>query len=187
MTTTTNVTAEELLQWPDNGMRQELVRGKVIEMAPAGGEHGELAHEFGRRLGNFVIPNRLGKAYAAETGFILERNPDTVRAPDAAFARREVVAQFGRVRGYLPFTPDLVAEVISPNDTLAEVADKVKEWLGAGCRMVVVIDPRRYTVTVYRPNVEALVLTTADTLSGAEVVEGWELPVAELFAVLDED
>ncbi len=182
MTTATTITAEELLQLPDNGMRRELVRGEVREMAPAGNVHGRIAMKAGWRLAQHVESYNLGVVYAAETGFILARNPDTVRAPDAAFVRQEVVEAMHGVRGFLPCPPDLAIEVISPGDSYTEVHEKVMEWLEAGCRMVVTIDPRRRTVTVYRSRHDIEILTEEDTLSGGEVVVGWELALAELFA-----
>ena len=182
MTTATTITAEELLQLPDNGMRRELVRGEVREMAPAGDEHGELAMTIGSDLSQHVKTNRLGRVYAAETGYIISRNPDTVRAPDAAFVRQEVIDATGRLRGFRSGAPDLAIEVISPGDSYTEVQEKVVEWLEAGCRMVVTVDPRRRIVTVYRSRHDIEILTEEDTLSGGEVVEGWELPLAELFA-----
>ncbi len=182
MTTSTAITAEELLHLPDNGMRRELVRGEVREMAPAGDEHGELAMTIGSELRQHVKTNRLGRVYAAETGFIISRNPDTVRAPDAAFVRQEVIDATGRLRGFRSGAPDLAIEVISPGDSYTEVQEKVVEWLEAGCRMVVTIDPRRCIVTVYRSRHDIEILTEEDTLSGGDVVEGWALPLSDLFA-----
>ncbi len=182
MTTATTITAEELLQLPDNGKRRELVRGEVREMAPAGDEHGELAMTIGSELSQHVKAKGLGRVYAAETGFIIARNPDTVRAPVAAFVRQEVIDATGRLRGFRSGAPDLAIEVISPGDSYTEVKEKVLEWLEAGCRMVVTIDPRRRIVTVYRSRHDIEILTEEDTLSGGEVVEGWELPLSVLFA-----
>ena len=182
MTTATTITAEELLRLPDNGMRRELVRGEVREMAFAGAEHGEYAMHVGSRLTEYVYNNGLGTTYAAGTGFILARNPDTVRAPDAAFVRREVLEQLESGWGYLTCPPDLAVEVVESEDSYTEVQEKVMEWLYAGCRMVVTIDPRRRIVTVYRSKTDITILTEDDTLSGGDVVEGWEVPVAELFA-----
>ena len=182
MTTTTLITAEQLLEMPDNNMRRELVRGEIREMAPAGDEHGEIAMTVGYFLSHHVRARRLGRTYTAETGFIIARDPDTVRAPDAAFVRQEVIDATGRLRGFRPGAPDLAIEVISPGDSYTEVKGKVMEWLEAGCRMVVTIDPRQRTVTVYRSRNDITILTEEDTLLGGDVVEGWEVPVADLFA-----
>lgn len=176
------VTAEELLRKPDDGFRYELVEGELRKMVPAGSEHGYIAMRFGLRLGRHVEANDLGRIYAAETGFLTSRNPDTVRAPDAAFVSRERVERVGRVEGYWPGAPDLAVEVISPNDTHTEVTEKALAWLAAGSRMVLVVDPSQRTVTVYRSLEDIRILTEGDVIEGADVVPGWELPIAELFA-----
>jgi len=118
------VTAEELFRKPDDGFRYELLRGELRKVVPAGEEHGYLAMEIGRLLGNHIKANRLGRVYAAETGFKISSDPDTVRAPDAAFVSRERLEEIGPVRGYRPGAPDLAVEVVSPNDTHAEVTGK---------------------------------------------------------------
>ena len=153
-------------------------------MVPAGGEHGYLALQIAAELRNYVKANKLGRVYTAETGFKISSDPDTVRTPDAAFVRRERVEKAGLVRGYWPGAPDLVVEVVSPNDTHSEVIGKALAWLEAGTRMVIVVDPERHTVTVYRSRDEIRVLTAdaGDTLDGADVVPGWKLSIAELFA-----
>ncbi len=181
---TRQFTAEELLRMPDDGSRYELVEGKLRKMAPAGSEHGYLALEIAAELRNHVKSNGLGRVYTAETGFKLSSDPDTVRAPDAAFVSRGRVEGAGRVKGYWPGAPDLAVEVVSPNDTHSEVIGKALAWLQAGSGMVLVVDPEKHTVTVYRSRDEIRVLTAdaGDTIDGADVVPGWKLPVAELFS-----
>jgi Uma2 family endonuclease len=176
------ITAEQLLQMPDDGFRYELVRGELIKMTPGGGEHGYLVLEVGAELRNHVKANRLGRAFGAETGFRLASDPDTVRAADAAFVRRERAEEVGRVTTYWPGAPDLAVEVISPGDTYSEVEEKVLEWLDAGTRMVIVLDPRKRTATVYRSRNDIRVLTEDNVLDGADVVPGWRLRVGEIFA-----
>ncbi len=181
---TRHTTAEELLRTPDDGFRYELVGGELRKMAPAGNKHGYLALRIASRLERHVEENGLGKAYAAETGFKLSSNPDTVRAPDAAFVSRARLDETGEVEGYWPGAPDLAVEVISPSDTHTEVVEKALAWLEAGCRMVLAVDPSRRTVTVYRALDDIRILTgeAGEILDGADVVPGWSLPVAELFA-----
>ena len=176
------ITAEELLRMPDDGLRYELVRGELREIPPAGSEHGYLALRIASRLEQHVDANGLGRTYIAETGFKLASDPDTVRAPDAAFVNRERVEKVGRVAGYWPGAPDLAVEVVSPGDTHAQVVEKALAWLEAGCRMVLVADPEQQTVTVYRSLDDIRILTGGDTIDGAEVVPGWKLPLAEIFA-----
>ncbi len=183
MSTTTLVTAEQLLYMPDNGFRYELIAGEVRKMSPAGWKHGLIAAQLGILLGSHVRKNKLGAVFASEPGFLLASDPDTVRAPDVAFIRRERLAAEKPSEAFWPGPPDLAVEVVSPGDTVNEVDDKVKAWLDAGTRMVWVINPKWRSVTVYRSAVRVTVLTENDEISGEEVVEGFRCVVGELFAV----
>ncbi len=182
ITQTPTVTAEELLRMPDDGFRYELVRGELRKMAPAGHTHGNVAMRIGWRLAQHVEVHDLGVVYAAETGFLLAVDPDVVRAPDVAFVRKERVALAADAKGYFPAAPDLAVEVISPGDTYTEVEEKVITWLEAGARMVLAVDARKRTVTRYRGLGDITILTEADVIDGEDVVPGWTLPVADLFA-----
>ena len=175
------MTADEMLRLPDDGFRYELVKGELRKMPPAGHEHGSVAMNASISLGRHIKENRLGKIFAAETGFILAQHPDTVRAPDAAFIRKERLGEGQGVKGYWPGPPDLAIEVVSPDDTYAEVQEKALTWLEAGSLMVLVINPRKRPVTVYRSLSDIVILTENDTLDGGEVVPGWTLPVREIF------
>ena len=175
------LTADDLAKQPDNGTRYALVKGVLQKMPPAGFEHGICAAEIGSRLNLHVRTHQLGYVCGAETGFKIAQNPDTVRAPDAAFVRQASIERQGIVKGYWEGAPDLAIEVISPGDTYAEVSEKVEEWLTAGCRMVWVINPRTETVEVYRPNVDFTILHRTDTLDGGDVVEGFQCRVQDIF------
>jgi Uma2 family endonuclease len=182
-TTTQLVTAEELLSLPDDGFRYELVEGELRRMSPAGHNHGRIAMRLAVPLGKFVAENKLGEVYAAETGFKLKSNPDTVRAPDVSFIRRERVEEIGETEGFWLGAPDLAVEVNSPGDRIGEVEEKVQEWLSAGARSVWVVSPKLRVVTGYRSLTDISTLTEKDTLDGGEVVPGFQFPVAELFAL----
>ena len=175
------MTADELLRLPDDGLRHELVRGELRTMAPSGGEHGSIASTFHLSLGPYVRLHNLGRTYIADTGYRLTSDPDTVRAPDVAFVRRERVEAAGPLRGYWAGAPDLAVEVISPNDLYTEVDEKVAEYLEHGARLVFVVNPRRRTVARHRPGEPVLILTEDDVLDGEDVVPGWTLPVRDLF------
>ncbi len=175
------VTADELLRVPEDGFRRELVAGEVIVMAPAGEEHGTVAAEILVRLGQYVRSKGLGRVYTAETGFRIASDPDTVLAPDAAFVRRERIEQTGVGQGYRLGAPDMVVEVVSPNDSFGAVEAKVAQWLAAGCRMVAVVNPRRRAVTVYRSRSNIVILAEDDEMDGGDVIPGWRLHIRELF------
>ncbi len=131
MTRTRHATIDDLLRHPG---RCELVRGELVEMTPARANHGRFAMRIALKLGNYVLSQDLGEVLAAETGFVLARNPHTVRAPDAAFVRKGRDAQIGE-RGFFDGPPDLAVRVLSPEDTAGEVNSKVRDWLSAGCRV----------------------------------------------------
>ncbi|MCP9495089.1 MAG: Uma2 family endonuclease [Pyrinomonadaceae bacterium MAG19_C2-C3] len=175
------MTADELFEMPDDDFCYELVRGELKRMAPAGGEHGAKTMNLAAPLKVFVDVHNLGVVFAAETGFILEENPDLVRAPDIAFVQREHIPSSGVPKGYVKGAPDLAVEVVSPNDKLYEVDEKVDDYLAAGTLTVCIVYPKRRTVTVHRPNREPQILNINDTLDLSDVVTGFTLSVNRIF------
>jgi Uma2 family endonuclease len=175
------MTADELLKLPDDGFRYELVQGGLRRMSPAGHRHGRFVLNITTPLDQHVRIHHLGAVYAAETGFQLTIDPDTIRAADVAFVRQERVDAVGDTDGYWPGAPDLAVEVVSPNDLYTEIEEKVIDWLDAGTRMVIIVNPRKHSVTVYRSRSEISLLTESDTLDGADVVPGWHIAVDTLF------
>lgn len=177
----TLLTAEDLLKQADDGYRYELVKGVICRMPPTGFEHGIRTAEIGSLLNVHVKKHKLGYVCGAETGFKISQNPDTVRAPDAAFVSQTAIDEKGIPKGFWEGAPDLAVEVISPSDTYTEVEEKVDEWLNAGCAMVWVMNPRRETVEVYRSPDDIIVLRGEDILDGRDVIEGFQCPVRDLF------
>jgi len=180
-TTTQLMTAEELLRLPDSPYRHELVKGELITMTLPGEEHGAVIMNIGVPLGYHVKKNNLGVVYGAETGFQIERNPDTVLGADVAFVRKDRVERAGISKGYRFGAPDLVVEVISPSDNMKKVEQKVQRWLSAGARIVWTVDPKTRTIKVYEGTDKATVLREDDELTGGDLVPGFRLPVAEIF------
>lgn len=183
--TTKLMTAEELLAMPDDGQRHELIEGVLHTMPPPEDEHGGLEAMLGGSLMVHVVPRKLGVVRTGEAGFLLRRDPDLVRAADVAFIRQERFDALRKVTGYRTEAPDLAAEIISPSDRYSEVLEKVATWLDYGTRMVIVVDPRRHLVTIYRSLTDVRHLTIEDTIDGEDVVPGWSLPVRELFAMVE--
>lgn len=181
-TITKPMTADELLAMPDDGYRYELVNGELIRMAPTGHKHGIVTMHVAGPLYRYVKDNNLGEVYGAESGFVVSQDPDTVRAPDVAFVRRERIEIAGEVKSYWMGAPDLAVEVVSPGDTVSGVEEKVAEWLESGARMVWVVSPKLHTVTVYRSLTDIVTLTEKNRLDGADVVPGFQMNVAEIFA-----
>jgi Uma2 family endonuclease len=178
-TTTKSITAEELLAMGDIG-RCELLKGEIHHMPPAGAEHGSVALELAYRIKIHVEAHKFGEVFAAETGFIIARGPDTVRAPDVGFVGGDRLP-LGRVKGYFPGPPDLAVEVVSPNDTASEVATKVDEWLSAGAILTWVVDPASRTIVVHRAGTQAFRYRAIDTLTDEPTLPGFTLELRSIF------
>jgi Uma2 family endonuclease len=175
------VTADELERMPGDGLRRELIRGVVRTMAPGGGPHGRAGGPIHGHLSRFVYDNPVAEILMAETGFLLGRDPDTVRAPDVAVVRVERIPPEGLPRGYVPFPPDLAVEVVSPNDTASEVEEKVDEWLRFGARLVWVAYPTGPRLSVHRADGTTLRLGPDDDVDGGDVLPGFRMKVRDLF------
>ena len=173
------ITAEELLLAPIPDKRVELVRGVLVVREPAGGRHGRVAVNLTIRLGVHVERTRAGQLFAAETGFTLARGPDTVRAPDIAFVRRERLPDPVPI-GFPNLAPDLVVEVRSPGDRAGELLAKVADWLTAGTRLVWVVDPERRLARVYRHDGSETTVPTDGTLDGEDLLPGFSCPLASI-------
>ena len=150
-------------------------------MAPAGYEHGRVTMNLSWRIMQHVRPRTLGVVLTAETGFIIKRDPDTVRAPDVAFITAARADATRPVRGYFPGAPDLVVEVESPSDAFSDVEEKVFEWLDAGTAAVVVVDPRRRRGTLNRSKSDIRVLSETETLDLSFVLPDFSVLIGDLF------
>lgn len=172
------VTAADLLEMPP-GEPCELIAGEVRTMTPAGGEHCYLANRLAVLMTNFAEKERLGWVFSGEPGFQIAHHPDTVRAPDVAFVRRERLAR--PQAGFIQGPPDLAVEVASPYDRPHELREKTQVWLDAGASLVWVVWPGTRSVTVHRPGAAQQILHEGDTLSGEDVLSGFACPVADIF------
>lgn len=177
------LTAEEFAALPTEGMRLELVRGELRAMPPTRGNHGKPAMRLSGLLTYHILTHELGEVYAAETGFLLERNPDTVRTPDFAFISSARVTPETDAASWVPVVPDLVIEVVSSGDRETEVTSKVQMWLDVEVRLIWVVYPMRREVVVHRRERPATTLSLSDTLDGEDMVPGFSCPVAQIFGV----
>jgi Uma2 family endonuclease len=187
-TTTRLITADELLVMPrrdehGNQCRFELVRGELRTMSLAKPLHGIICARVNSKLTGFVEEHDLGETFGAETGFLLERDPDTVLGPDAAFVSHERLADAEDFEKYFPFAPDLAVEVLSPGNTVREMNEKVAMYFAAGARAVWVFNPKKKTAAMYNSPSDVRVLSEHDTLEGGEVLPGFKLELSKLFAV----
>ena len=175
------LTADDLLRLSSDGVRGELIRGALSETMPTGREHGQIVVNLSAELRNFVKPRQLGVLTASDSGVWLERDPDTVREPDVAFFSAERSPPDERVTGYAEVAPDLVVEVVSPNDRRAEVNDKALMWLRYGVRLVWVIRPEERLIDVHRDGHPVATLGESESLDGLDVLPGFSCLVREVF------
>jgi len=175
----TPMTADELLRLRLPHQRAELVHGALVVREPAGYRHGRVAMTLAIRLGAHLERTRAGQLFAAETGFTLARGPDTVRAPDIAFVRRERLPD-PEPAGFPDLAPDLVVEVLSPDDRSGDVLAKVADWLSAGTRLVWVVDPGRRIARIYRLDGTEAVVAADGALDGEDVVSGFSCPLGAI-------
>lgn len=173
------ITGEELLAMGDIGPC-ELVDGRIVPMVPTGSEHGRIEFNLGRHLGNFVAERKLGWITGGEVGIYTRRRPDSVRGADLAFVSK---ARAGSKpsKGFLTIAPELVVEIISPDDRWRNMQQKLTEYFAIGVERVWIVDPDRRLVQVYRSTTELTQLAETDTLVGEGVLDGFVLPITELF------
>jgi Uma2 family endonuclease len=171
-------TIETLLQMPKDGKKCELVDGEIV-VSPAGMRHSAVALTIGSALVAFVRPRKLGGVYTADVGIILPNG--NVRSPDVTFVSLEKLPGGTSPESYGAVVPDLAVEVLSPNDSLRRVGDKIGEYFECGVPLVWLVDPARQTVTVYRSLLETELLTVDDVITAEPVLPGFSCPVADFF------
>jgi Uma2 family endonuclease len=178
MVATQLISAEQLLKMP-NARRCELVAGELRTMTPVGLMHGGIELQLAHLLKTHVDRTGAGLVVSGEAGFFIAQDPDTVRAADVAFIRKDRLPRIPR--GFFKGAPDLAVEVVSPSDREADVDEKTEAWLAAGTCLVWVVWPNTRTITVHRRGAEPKILHEPDALSGEDVIAGFECPVADVF------
>ncbi|MDW8326670.1 MAG: Uma2 family endonuclease [Anaerolineales bacterium] len=174
------ITGDELLAMGDIGPC-ELVEGRIVPIKPTGFEHGHYEGNFFEHLKTFVKQRRPGRVVVGEVGIYTRRNPDTVRGVDAAFISYERLAQRQKKRGFLDVAPELIVEILSPDDPWSEVTQKLREYFAIGVKLVWIADPVSRTVYVYRALTDVREFGEADHLTDDDVLPGFSVPVAQLF------
>ncbi len=176
MATKTSFSIAEFERLPDDGMRHELDEGELITMPPAGFEHGDTSVSIITVLATFVKQHGLGKVLSTDTGFVL--GEETVRAPDAAFVRKERLV---RTKGFFRGAPDLAVEVFSPSDSVPQLMRKVRQYLDAGTHTVWVFYPETRQVHMFESGKKDRILERDDTLEAPELLPGFSVKVDSLF------
>jgi Uma2 family endonuclease len=178
-TLATLFTIAEFEALPNNGMRQELCEGRLIEMPPPKWLHTRLIHRIYKLLDEAADRPGRGEALI-EAGYVLSREPPTVRVPDVSYASRAQIEATGD-REWIDGAPVLAVEVVSPSDARNDVDDKVQEYLRAGATAVWIVDPGTSEIRVHRGPASDRVLRGDDLLTAPELNLAWSVPVARLF------
>jgi len=175
-------TPEDLLKITDRPM-PELVDGELVEREPMGQRADAVASRLIMRLGNYSEAHLPGVVNGAHGSFqIFPGDPGKVRIPDVSFTRKDRLPGGEPAEGHGRVAPDLVVEVISPNDLASDLFQKIDDYQSAGIPLIWVVNPETCTVRPITLNGEGPSLRLGDTLRGGEVLPGFECPVASLFA-----
>ena len=174
-------TEEDLYGLPDDGYRYELQVGLLIAEPLPTPRHGRVMTTISNVLAEFVRGKGVGAVYTGDTGFVLARDPDTVRGPDVSFVSQERLASLTDETRAFPGAPDLAIEIVSPSNSTSEIHAKVADYLAAGARLVWVVDPETKVVTTYRSLLAPVRLAPDATLDGEDVLPGFSIPCARLF------
>ena len=176
------MTADDLLRMHGEGIRGELIRGVFYEDSPNGAAHGITAAKLEYLLGRVALKRRMGHLMAG-SGYLLERDPDTVRGADISYISSERMPLGVKVPVYSEIVPDLAVEVVSFDETLRDANDKGRMWLSYGVPLVWVVDPEQRTVHIHPLNDATTVLVDKDTLYGGDVLSGFSCRVSEIFDI----
>ena len=180
------LTANDLWEMPEvPGKRFELVDGELIEMPGAGMLHNLIAALIYELIRDFAREHDLGLAFTDGLGYVIRRDPDQVRIPDASFVASDRLPAEGIPESFSPVAPDLAVEVVSPNDNASDLHEKVQEYLGAGVQTVWVVWPRLRSVTVHHADGTSRDLGQEDEIDGGDVLPGFGVPVASFFEQVD--
>jgi len=174
----TLMTGEELFRRPDLGPC-ELVNGRIVPLPPTGAEHADVEFELGTRLRLYGKESGRGRAVGGEVGIYIRRNPDTVRGADIIFISKE--REVRRTKRYFEVAPELVVEVLSPNDSWSDVTEKLADYFSAGVDCVWIVDPKQRCIFAYRSLTEVRQFQEGEDLVDDELLPGFHVPVKDLF------
>jgi Uma2 family endonuclease len=162
----------------------EFIDGRPVEK-PMGAKSGKVTLRLGGMLAAFVDSNNLGHAFNEDGSYkVFAAQPGKVRKPDASFIARGRLPDEEVPEGHIRISPDLVVEVISPNDLTTDTEERIADYLGAGTRLIWIIHYKTRSAWVFRQDGTAARLTESQSLSGEDVIPGFTCPLARLFSNL---
>ncbi|MBX9622930.1 MAG: Uma2 family endonuclease [Gemmataceae bacterium] len=163
------------------GRRVELVLGRVVEVPVSFPKHGKVCHRVSQALGNFVDAHDLGHVVINDSWVVVERDPDTARGPDVAFFSYARLPKGPIPDGLLPVVPELVFEVRSPTDRWTRMIAKMLEYTAAGVAVVVILDPKTASASVFRSDDRQDIFEAGDELTLPDILPGFSVPVRKFF------
>ena len=182
-TNATRLTARQLASLPSDRYHGELVRGVFMVREPTYTRHGEVTANIIFLLRDYIRTHKIGRIYGSDVGFILARNPDTVRAPDVAFVRTERLSANAYQGTFFPGAPDLAVEVLSPSERLGDIREKVADYRNGGTRLMWVVAPALGAVRAYRHDGTTTTFVRSEWIDGEDVLPGFRCAVAQFFDV----
>ncbi len=180
-TSTALMTAEELINLPEDNLRHELINGELITMPLPGFPHGQITARLGASLTQFVLDNDLGEVSVGDAGFHLAKDPDTVLGPDISFVSKERMEGIEEIQGYWPGPPDLAVEVLSPSDRPGKVKQRISRLLRLGTKQLWIVDPKHRTVTVYRSESDTTTFSGSDYVESQDLFPGFRVSLDRIF------
>jgi Uma2 family endonuclease len=180
-------TVDDLLTRPDDGWRYEVVEGVLIRMAGSGEEAANIAGIIFSVLFAYVRPRRLGRVTPADGVYIFP-GAETGLLPDVGYYGAALFPRVADRKRPIPFAPELAVEVVSPEQTAADMAAKAARYLGGGTRLVWIVWPDARAIDVWhpgdvgRPSV-TLRADISDLLDGEDVIPGFSHPAADVFDI----
>ena len=174
------VTVEQFFRDHGDG-GYELVKGRVIEVPMPGAKHGKVCVKLARLVGNFVEEHGLGHVMSNDTLIVLRRGPDSSRGADVCFVSYAKLPAGDVPDGPLEVIPELVFEVRSPSDSWTDAIEKMLDYLRAGVQVVVILDPKTTSATVFRSDVRQEMYEAADTLAVPDLLPGFSVAVRQFF------
>ena len=174
-----SLTAEQFFALPDRDF-MELLDGRLVPVTPTGAIHGRVEVRLARLLDEFLERTGAGWILSGEVGVITRRGPDRVRGVDLALVSRKQASEIPD--GFLTFPPELIAEVVSPNDRWRDIQGKLDEYFAAGVQQVWILDPKSRQILVYASPTEASRYGIGDRVPASGSLAGLELEVEQVFA-----
>ena len=181
------ITSEDMLALPDQDeFDRWIIQGELRErsMTRRRPSHAAATAALTFYLQQWVVkrPRPRPKVYNGDIYFRLAVDPDTNVGIDIALSTPEQAAATGLSSRFIEGAPLLAVEVLSASDTAEDIQEKIEAYLTAGTPLVWIVNPFNATVLVYRPHEEPVLFNRNQELIGDPILEGFRIPVAEIFA-----